>query len=248
MRKTPAFSDYVVYVDESGDHSLTSIDDQYPVFVLSFCIFQKEIYTTKVASEVRRLKFETFGHDMVVLHEHDIRKRTGAFSRLGKEEREAFMEALTAIMEGADFTLLAVVIEKQKLARKYAYPAHPYHLAMEFGLERLNRFMTARGQSDHLTHVICEARGAEEDKELELQFRRICDGANKDGKPYPFEIMICDKKTNSEGLQLADLTARPVGLSVIRPDQPNRAMAVLEKKFHRSDRGTIIGYGLKRFP
>ena len=29
------FSDYVVYVDESGDHSLTSIDADYPVFVLA---------------------------------------------------------------------------------------------------------------------------------------------------------------------------------------------------------------------
>ena len=33
------FSDYIVYVDESGDHSLESIDINYPVFVLAFCIF-----------------------------------------------------------------------------------------------------------------------------------------------------------------------------------------------------------------
>lgn len=29
------FSDYVVYVDESGDHSLASIDRDFPVFVLA---------------------------------------------------------------------------------------------------------------------------------------------------------------------------------------------------------------------
>lgn len=185
---------------------------------------------------------------MVVLHEHDIRKKTGAFSRLGKAEREAFMEALTAIMAAADFTLVAVVIDKRKLTRRYRQPAHPYHLAMEFGLERLDRLLASRGQTGRLTHVICEARGAEEDRELELQFRRICDGANKDRRPYPFEILICDKKTNSEGLQLADLTARPVGLSILRPDQPNRAMDVLNTKFHRSDRGEVKGYGLKCFP
>lgn len=248
MSEPPTFSDYVVYVDESGDHSLTSIDEQYPIFVLSFCIFHKEVYTAKVAAEVRRLKFKTFGHDMVVLHEHDIRKKTGAFSRLGKEEREAFMLALTTIMDAADFTLLAVVIDKRKLTRRYTNPNHPYHLAMEFGLERLARFVAGKGQATRLTHVVCEARGAEEDRELELQFRRICDGANKDRKPYPFEILICDKKTNSEGLQLADLTARPVGLSVLRPNQPNRAMEVLSKKFHRSDLGVVQGYGLKCFP
>jgi hypothetical protein len=34
-------SDFIIYVDESGDHSLESIDPDYPVFVLSFCIFRK---------------------------------------------------------------------------------------------------------------------------------------------------------------------------------------------------------------
>ena len=37
-------SDYIVYVDESGDHGLLSIDPQYPVFVLAFCVFHKEDY------------------------------------------------------------------------------------------------------------------------------------------------------------------------------------------------------------
>ena len=41
-------SDYIVYVDESGDHSLTSIDPDYPVFVLSFCIFRKAEYAQAV--------------------------------------------------------------------------------------------------------------------------------------------------------------------------------------------------------
>jgi len=62
-------SDFIIYVDESGDHSLTSIDPEYPIFVLSFCIFRKEDYTQRVAPAIRELKFATFGHDMVVLHE-----------------------------------------------------------------------------------------------------------------------------------------------------------------------------------
>ena len=72
---TPMFSDYIVYVDESGDHSLESIDQEYPVFVLSFCIFRKEVYGGAMTSAVRKLKFATFGHDMVILHEIDIRKK-----------------------------------------------------------------------------------------------------------------------------------------------------------------------------
>ena len=57
---TPMFSDYIVYVDESGDHSLESIDQEYPVFVLSFCIFRKDVYAGAMTSAVRKLKFATF--------------------------------------------------------------------------------------------------------------------------------------------------------------------------------------------
>lgn len=67
-------SDYIVYVDESGDHSLVSIDPNYPVFVLAFCIFYKKYYANKAITELTHFKFRHFGHDMRVLHEHDIRK------------------------------------------------------------------------------------------------------------------------------------------------------------------------------
>jgi hypothetical protein len=35
------YGDYIVYVDESGDHGLRSMDPNYPLFVLAFCIFDK---------------------------------------------------------------------------------------------------------------------------------------------------------------------------------------------------------------
>lgn len=241
-------SDYIVYVDESGDHSMTSIDPEYPVFVLSFCIFRKDHYCGQVAPAVRALKFNLFGHDMVVLHEMDIRRKKGVFATLGKESREQFMADLTAVIEAADFTLIAVVIDKAKHARRYVRPEHPYHLAFQFGLERLNRFLQSKGQAGRTTFVVCEARGAKEDAELELEFRRLRDGSNFLNERLPFELIVANKQTNSEGLQLADLTARPIGLSVLRPKQPNRAFDVLDAKFFRDNRGVKLGMGLKVFP
>jgi hypothetical protein len=241
-------SEFIVYVDESGDHSLESIDPDYPVFVLSFCVFRKSDYAEKVTPALRRLKFQTFGHDMVVLHESEIRRKKGAFSMLSREPREAFLTALTKIIGDAEFTLVAVVIDKRKLKDRYVRPAHPYHLALEFGLERIYRLLRSAGQDDALTFVVCEARGAREDAELELEFRRIRDGANYFRRPLPFDLLIADKKTNSEGLQLADLTARPIGLKVLRPDQTNRAAAILDAKLYRDSTGSTLGTGLKVFP
>ena len=249
-RSTPCggHSDYIVYVDESGDHSLTSIDPDYPVFVLSFCILRKEEYACGVTPIIRQLKFATFGHDIVVLHEADIRRKRGVFSRLSKEPREAFLNALTDIIGAANFQLVAVVIDKRKLKDGCDNLAHPYHLALAFGLECIHRLLQGAGQGEALTYIVCEARGAREDAELELEFCRIRDGANDFNRPLPFDLVIADKKTNSEGLQLADLTARPIGLMVQRPEQANRAADVLEAKFYRDEAGKKQGMGLRVFP
>lgn len=241
-------SDYVVYVDESGDHSLTSIDEEYPVFVLSFCVFQKTHYSHVIAPALRMLKFTTFGHDIVILHEQDIRKKTGAFHQMNKERREIFFDDLNALIAQADFTLFATVIDKYKLKREQTRDIHVYHLAMQLGLEKLHNFLQSRNQHNRLTHVICEARGKVEDRALELEFFHVCSGNNSFEKTFPFELIIADKRTNSEGLQFADLAARPVGLSVIRPSQSNRAFQILEKKFHKNDKGEVSGYGFHLYP
>ncbi|MGC1878797.1 MAG: DUF3800 domain-containing protein [Rhabdochlamydiaceae bacterium] len=242
----PEYSDYVVYVDESGDHSLTTIDSRYPIFALSFCIFYKDIYTDIVTPALRRLKFSFFGHDMVILHEHEIRKKEGFFRLLSKEPRELFLNTFTDLMDRMDFVIVAVVIDKSKLGDTSSFSV--YHLAMKIGLERVFQFLESQDQSTLLTHVICEARGKPEDQALEKEFRRICDGLNSFERTLPFQIIIADKKTNSEGLQLADMTARPIGLAVLRPDQPNRALSVISKKFYQGPKGEIEGHGFQLYP
>ena len=63
-----------------------------------------------------------------------------------------------------------------------------------------------------------------------------------------FEMIFVDKKANSSGLQIADLTARPIGRHAINPDQPNRAWEIIESKLRRSPAGNVNGWGLKIFP
>jgi hypothetical protein len=56
------------------------------------------------------------------------------------------------------------------------------------------------------------------------------------------------KASNSPGLQLTDLMARPVALHHLRPGQPNRAFEIIATKFRRSPSGETEGWGLKRLP
>lgn len=241
-------SEYIVFVDESGDHSLTSIDSGYPVFVLCFCIFSKAHYSNQVVPKLKAIKFQTFGHDLVILHESDIRNKRGSFSLLNKELRDAFMDSLTTFMEEIDFTVISVIIDKEKYKEKYSLPEHPYHLALQFGLERIYSFLHQNGETEKSLHIVCESRGAKEDKELELAFRRVCGGMNRTNRSYPFNVLMADKRSNSEGLQIADLLARPIGLSVFKPEQLNRAYEVAKNKFYKGRHGFVGGNGKKIFP
>lgn len=238
------FSDYVVYVDESGDHSLASIDAGYPVFVLALCVFHKRHYSERIIPAVEKLKFNYFGHDSVVLHETDIRKQKGNFAFLShRPRREEFMDWLSTIMVQSNFILIACVVDKARLGRSDCDASNPYHIALDICLQRLHEFLAEKGQEKLQTHVIVECRGKKEDRELELEFRRICDGNGGQSRQLPFDVVFADKKTNLAGLQLADLVARPVGLSYIRPGQPNQAFDVLKQKFFCDGGRANVGSG-----
>lgn len=242
------FSEYIVYVDESGDHGLQNINPEYPVFVLSFCVFEKREYRQRIVPALIDLKFRYFGHDMVVLHERDIRQQKGAFGLLrNRDVREKFLEELNEFVAKAEFTLVAVAIRKNKLVGQYAYPGNPYEIAMKYGLERVYSLVKGKGQTDKETSIVFEKRGAIEDRDLELEFRRVCDGSNWQGVRFPFKIRMASKMCNSCGLQLADLTARPIGQHCLSPDNGSRAYQILEPKLFKVN-GTTSGWGLKVFP
>lgn len=243
------FGDYIIYVDESGDHSLTNINPEFPVFVLAFCIFKVSDYTSKIVPSIQNFKFRFFGHDMVILHEREIRKREGQFKLLfDKEVRAAFYQSLNSAIDEAAFKVIACVIDKYKY-RNTGYKADgPYRVAMEFGLERAFYEIQAKGQTGRKTFVIFESRGKKEDDELELEFRRLMDCTKIIGMPATFEFLTAPKKANSSGLQLADMVARPIGLHVLRPGQSNRALAIIFKKLRRSTQGDVDGWGLKLIP
>jgi hypothetical protein len=278
------YSEYIVYVDESGDHALATPDPDYPVFVLAFCIFQKSEYARLAVPRLEQLKFRYFGHDMVVLHEHEIRKSKGEFRiLLRRETREAFLHDLNALIAEVPFTIVASCIRKHEFVERRGASFNLYHVALEAGLAQVFRFLHERGQHQAATHVVFERRGRREDHELEQEFQRIC----RDGSMGPvsspgsgsgsgvgsslgsslgpgivsgpglrsesgsgpglgdtLRLVMASKQSNTCGLQLADLVARPIGRHILRPEQPNRALALLAPKLRRGPDGEVRGWGL----
>lgn len=249
----PKRSSFIVYVDESGDHSLAKVDKSYPIFVLAFCVFYKKNYIENIIPAIEKLKFDQFGHDIVILHERDIRKEGEPFKFRNREEKESFLDSLTKIIEDSNFILISCIIDKRNISPSFDPEANPYHIALGHCLEALSDLLKEKNQSSSLTHVVFEQRGRKEDTELELEFRRICSGQNGQGKKYPFAIKIANKQVNSAGLQLADLVARPIGINYLKPEQANRAFDALKPKFFCKDGRSGVGrdfegFGLKVHP
>mgnify|MGYP000178608072 CR=1 FL=1 len=238
--KDSSYGKYIVYVDESGDHSLQSIDQSYPIFVLAFCVFHKRHYSEAIVPALEKFKFNFFGHDQIVLHENEIRRRKGVFNIFkNREHHQQFTNQLTEVIEYSNFILISTTIDKRKL--KPNADDNAYHIALGLCMESLHDFLTEKQQQEKATHIVVECRGNKEDRDLELEFRRVCDGQNKFNKSLPLEIIFSDKKVMSSGLQLADLVARPIGLSVLRPEQQNRAFEVLKEKFYCMDGRNKLG-------
>jgi hypothetical protein len=221
-------SDYIIYVDESGDHSLLNIDSFYPLFVLVFCIFKKTDYANLITPLFTHLKFEFFGHDLTVLHTREIRKSQNEFSILLNENtRLNFFNRLNDAMETIPFTIVASVIDKYELKSADTKLLNPYHVALEFCLENTRIFLEEEEQSRKKTHLIVEERGKEENRQLQTAFQTT---VNETKQIMPLSLRFANKKTNVIGLQIADLVAYPIGRHLMNPDQPNRSYDILKKK------------------
>ena len=243
-----SFSDFIIFLDESGSPSLAADKGDFPVFVLACVCIGKSHYTDVMVPRLQALKFKYFGHDQIIFHERDIRRQSGEFVALRGDRnlRENFLTEVTNLVAAFDFDLAAAVVDKEKLAARYPNPMSPYEISMLLTMEHLALILRKKGQLGRVVHVVAESRGKPEDTELELAFRRIADGqpplhSNQQHliTQFDWRLLFSDKRSNSSGLQLADLIARPVGLKHLKPAQPNRAYDVIARK---------VTWWVKKFP
>lgn len=249
------FSDYIVYADESGDHGLDRIDQDFPVFCLAFVAVKKTEYIEKLVPAIQRIKFDFWGHDWVVFHEHEIRKQKETFAIFKNDRilRADFYQRINQLIEVVPFWVISAVIRKNVLREHYSKPFNPYDLALRFCLERLFRLMRDEGQLGKKITLMFEKRGRLEDRQLQEEFYKIVRNNKLGSSDIPdknkitgfrrmeFEILFAGKERNFIGMQVADLIARPIALSVLRPEQENRAYSIIKKKYP-------FGRGNKIFP
>jgi len=225
----------LIYLDETGDHSLTTIDKDFPLFTLTTILIRQSKYINDIVPRFYNFKHNAVGHEGIILHSRDIRKAQPPFDfLLNPNKRKKFLDELSSHIVASDFKILASVIKKDRLVKFYTYPYNPYDLALKFNLERILVLMKNINQEK--IRIIAESRGKNEDDALRLSFYQIIDKGteriSKDVfKEFEFVLTFLPKNNNIIGTQLADLCGYPISRYILNPEKENKSYQLIKTKF-----------------
>jgi len=244
---------HFLFLDETGDHGLSFVDKNFPVFLLCGCIIEKE-RLQKIEASVNSLKKKYFGTPHVILHSRDIRKCEGSFQILfDLQLKEQFYRDLNHILSRSDYCLIGSAIQKEKHIKKYGKGAkNPYSLSLSFIIERLIFYLDGLSKKTNVK-IIVEQRGRKEDQMLLAHFNSIMDrgtyyvGADRLREKIA-GFSFHNKHTNITGLQIADLCAYPLARHLLYPKEPYIPFAIIKEKIYHNKEGEYLGWGLKMFP
>lgn len=243
----------VLYLDESGNHDLTNIKTEYPIFVLGGVIVDRSYARTVIDQRVRSLKREFFGREDVILHTAEMIRWKNDFSFMKHDEdlKGRFLSALTAMMSELEYQVVACAIDKRAYAVKYGPDADIYRYSLDLLVER---FCYEIGNVPNGGMIYAETRRSDLDHDLNMAWEGII---KRNGLRYAspkkidtriIDLVLKDKRVNIAGMQLADLVVSPIGRKLLgKPTQDD--WKVVESKFRRRPgSANYMGTGLIILP
>ncbi len=242
---------YYLFIDESGDHGLTTLNPDFPVFLLCGVLVSAHEYLT-IRDSFNEIKQQFWKNKQVIFHSRDIRKCEKEFQILfDLELKGAFYQQLNECIEGSNYTVIASAIRKDNYIRKFGRLSNDvYELALSFIIERSVFYLDEIQIPGKNLQIVIEKRGKKEDKKLDEHFQRLMARGTgyvsaKRLKDINLNIHFRSKKENVNGLQLADLVAYPTARYVINPKRANPAFDIVASKIYNKNGKR---YGLKIFP
>ena len=241
----------ILFLDESGDHNLSVIDPQYPIFVLGGVIADEEFAEGPLTDALEEFKTEVFGRTDIVLHTADITRNRNGFESMKEEAfRDHFYSRLNELMLTLSYSVVTCVIRKDDYLSRFGLAAlDPYLISLDILVEI---FCFDVGDVSKGGSIVAERRDPTLDRGLELAWsnlniqgtRRIQGRAVRERLA---DLRLLDKKDNVAGLQLADLVVSPIGRYVLgKPTKED--WGIVRRKLRRSPRSHVENYGLVVLP
>ena len=241
----------ILFLDESGDHNLSVIDPQYPIFVLGGVILDEDYAMGPLNDALDEFKDEVFGRTDIVLHTADItRNRNGFEAMKDGAFRDHFYSRLNKLMRTLSYSVVACVIRKSDYLSRFGLAAlDPYLMSLDILVE-LFCFDVGDVKSDGA--IVAERRDPTLDRSLELAWSNLrIQGTSRLRGMVVRErlstLSLFDKKDNVASLQLADLVVSPIGRYVLgKPTKED--WEIVRGKLRRSPGEHIESYGLVILP
>jgi len=226
---------YYLFIDETGDHSLSNIDQNFPIFMIGGVLISEKEY--KVFQEkINDFKKIFFNTREVILHSRDIRKINPPFQILfDLEIKKKFYDRLDKIISDTNFIINPVAILKENHIKKYGKVAgNPYTISLNFIIER-TVFDCNELEDCSEAEMVIEKRGKKEDGELLEVYQKIRTRGTGYISPERIaglfsKIDFKNKMDNDEGLQLSDLVSYPIAKKMLYPKNINPAYDILKSK------------------
>jgi hypothetical protein len=242
---------HYLFIDESGDHGLTVINPDFPVFLLCGVVVS-EIEYEHIRQSINIIKHTFWNNKEVIFHSRDIRKCEKEFSVLfDLDKKRLFYTELNKVLSGSHYTLIASAIRKDNYIRQFGKLSNDvYELALSFIIERSIFFLDDLRDKEKTLEIVIEKRGKKEDKKLDEHFQRLLSRGTgfvsaERLNAYRLTITFKNKRENINGLQLADLVAYPTARYVMEPERANPAFEIIETKLY-TKKGKR--YGIKVYP
>ncbi|HET6440822.1 MAG TPA: DUF3800 domain-containing protein [Phycisphaerae bacterium] len=241
----------IMFLDESGDHSLDVIDPQYPMFVLAGVIMDQAYAQGYLEHRFAEFKQDLFGRTDIILHRADITRNRNGFERIEEPAfRQQFFAGLNELVASLNFKVVACAIRKDEHLARYGVAAlDPYMLSLDVLVER---FCFEVGEVADGGTIVAERRNPTLDNKLELAFLNLkIQGtqyvpASQIGQRIA-GLTLRSKKDNIAGLQLADLVATPIGRGLLGK-KDLQDYEIIRSKFRTNWRGEYKGFGLIVLP
>jgi len=266
-RNKKNMSKYRIYIDESGNPSLKSCNNENERFLsLTGVIIEIDYVNKFLHDDMENLKKRFFNYsydDPIIFHRKEIMNKIDRFAILKDDKiRTQFNCELLNRLENWEYKVITVLIDKKEHRETYKiWKYDPYHYCLAILLERY-LFILEDKQANG--DVMIESRGGKEDGRLKESFIRVYEDGTNYVQAEKFhnlltskQLKVKPKKLNISGLQIADLIAQPsrndllIKLELIKENKDsfgNEIIKILRKgKYHRVS-GKLFGYGLKKLP
>ena len=241
---------YYLFLDESGDHGIKRIDENFPIFLLCGILISEESYSL-IREKINKIKIDFWNNTNIILHSRDIRKCNNEFQILFDINlKKRFYEAINDLVSTPLYTIISSSIDKNAFIKKYGRLENDvYEISLSFILERTIFCLDSLKNCDQL-EIVIEKRGKKEDFKLASHIQKIKQIGTHFILPerfqiYGFKSTFSWKKENINGLQLSDLIAYPIARYMMNPKGVHPSFERFKNNFYR--KGNKI-YGLKKFP